>query len=355
MPSPRNTTDPTYRVLLFTDAEAIRVPVMQVITELPNLELAAATTGRIEAVSRARGRRANLILLDIGASGALALAERVRDVMNDVPVVLIGKLNFSNVKSSMDALQAGAIDFIPTPTEHAADTDIPTFTRHLLRILASLEEHPSTPTGRADPPVSEPVPFRAATPGMGTPQVLLIGSSTGGPKAVIDMLSQLGPSFHLPIVIAQHMPPSFTAAFAASLQNRTGLITREGEDGEIVRPGRAYVAPGDRHLLLIRDGGHFRIKLDDGPPVNFCRPAVDPLFTSAAAAYGGEVLAVVLTGMGHDGREGARQIVSAGGTVLVQDKETSVVWGMPGAVAEAGLAAEILPLDQIAGRIRALA
>jgi two-component system chemotaxis response regulator CheB len=180
----------------------------------------------------------------------------------------------------------------------------------------------------------------------------LVGASTGGPQALNKLVAELGSvSERVPILIVQHMPATFTTILAEHLSNASGRMAREAVDGELVVPGTIYVAPGGRHMQVARPEGLPIIRLDDGPAVNFCKPAVDSLFTSACQVWGGAVLAVILTGMGHDGRDGARAIVAAGGAVVAQDEATSVVWGMPGAAAMAGLCSAVLPLEQIAARV----
>jgi two-component system chemotaxis response regulator CheB len=187
------------------------------------------------------------------------------------------------------------------------------------------------------------------------PRCLLIGASTGGPRAIGEVLSEARDALQeVPTLVVQHMPPVFTTVFAEHLQAQLGLPVREGIDGEPPLPGRIYIAPGGRHMGLMRDGAQHLIRLDDGPSVNFCRPAVDVLFRDAAAVFGASALAVVLTGMGSDGLNGARALVAAGATVLAQDEATSTVWGMPGAVARNGLAQEILPLDGVAKAVSAI-
>lgn len=182
------------------------------------------------------------------------------------------------------------------------------------------------------------------------PQILVIGSSTGGPQALVAVITAIAPQLNVPVLITQHMPPTFTSILAESLSRVSGLKCVEGANGMMLERGCVYVAPGDYHMVIKGKGGP--IELNQNAPENFCRPAVDPLFRSVAAAYGASALAVVLTGMGSDGREGSRSIVGAGGTVIAQDEETSVVWGMPGAVALAGLAAAVLPLNSVGTEIR---
>jgi two-component system chemotaxis response regulator CheB len=200
----------------------------------------------------------------------------------------------------------------------------------------------------ATPRISGPIKLRAAS--MVQPQILAIGSSTGGPQALVKVVTAIAPKLEVPVLITQHMPATFTAILAETLSRGSGLKCVEGATGMMLQPGCVYVAPGEYHMIIKGRGGP--IELLQTPPENFCRPAVDPMFRSVAAAYGAATLAVVLTGMGADGRGGARSIADAGGTILAQDEATSVVWGMPAAVAHAGLASAVLPLDAVAGEVR---
>jgi len=182
--------------------------------------------------------------------------------------------------------------------------------------------------------------------------VLLIGASTGGPQALTALMQRLGTlGDRVPILIAQHMPATFTTVLAEHLARVSGRAVREAVHGEAIAPGTILVAPGGRHMRGAGDHGSMTIALGDDPPINYCKPAVDPLFASAAAAWGAHTLALVLTGMGTDGTRGAADIAAAGGSVIAQDEATSVVWGMPRSVAQAGLAAAVLPLDQISPKV----
>jgi two-component system chemotaxis response regulator CheB len=184
------------------------------------------------------------------------------------------------------------------------------------------------------------------------PRVLLIGSSTGGPQALMTLVGEIGPVIDkFPVLITQHMPPTFTTILAEHLARSSHRPAREGVHGEIVKAGQIYLAPGGCHMRVVRHGANTVIALDDGPAVNFCKPAVDPLFHSAIDIWQGGILAVVLTGMGSDGMRGGKEIVAAGGSVIAQDEASSVVWGMPGAAAQAGICAAILPLNQIAPKL----
>jgi two-component system chemotaxis response regulator CheB len=180
---------------------------------------------------------------------------------------------------------------------------------------------------------------------------LAIGSSTGGPQALFAVFGALPKNFPLPVLVTQHMPKTFTPILAEHISKLGGMPCAEAVQGETLLPGRVYLAPGDRHLLVEPRKEGLVTRLSDAPPENFCRPAVDPMLRSLVAALGGRVLAVVLTGMGHDGLAGARALVAAGGQVLAQDEATSVVWGMPGAVAQAGLAMAVLPLPRLSAKI----
>jgi two-component system chemotaxis response regulator CheB len=181
-----------------------------------------------------------------------------------------------------------------------------------------------------------------------TPRLLLIGASTGGPQALMEVLPKLqAVTESAPVLITQHMPPTFTIILAEHLTRACGRPVHEAVNGEPILTGTIYLAPGGRHMRVARRGGAAVIVLDDGPPINFCKPAIDPLFASAAETWGAWNLALVLTGMGSDGTRGAAQVVAAGGNVIAQDETTSVIWGMPGSVFEAGLCSAVLPLDQI--------
>ncbi len=194
---------------------------------------------------------------------------------------------------------------------------------------------------------------RALIPG--SPALIAIGSSTGGPQALPLVLGPLGNKICQPIVITQHMPAAFTQLLAEHLARTTSMQAVQATDRMPLLPGRIHIAPGGHHLLLARSGSQIVCRLDDGPPENFCKPAVDPMLRSIVEIYGSRTLAVILTGMGHDGLAGCRTLVAAGGTVLAQDEQSSVVWGMPGAVAQAGICHAVLPLNDIAEKILTLA
>ncbi len=200
-------------------------------------------------------------------------------------------------------------------------------------------------------PAPDAGPIVLREPGIQRPEVLVIGSSTGGPQALFTLLGDLKSDIKMPVLITQHMPATFTTILAEHITRMTRWPCTEAKDGETVQAGRIYLAPGDFHMLVNDEAGKKVITLDQGEPVNFCRPAIDPMLETITKAYNGHVLTTILTGMGADGLNSGRGLTEAGGTVFAQDEETSVVWGMPGAVAAAGLCSAVLPLKELGPRI----
>ncbi|HWZ55088.1 MAG TPA: CheB methylesterase domain-containing protein [Verrucomicrobiae bacterium] len=208
----------------------------------------------------------------------------------------------------------------------------------------------------AAPSVIAPIPrpairIHAPPARLGQLKIVAIGVSTGGPDALAKLLPAFPANFPLPVVIAQHMPPIFTELLAKRLSSKCALPVREGKQGEALDPGCIWIAPGDFHMVVQEENHKVSLRTHQGPRENFCRPSVDVLFRSVAASYGAGALGVILTGMGQDGLKGCEALCAAGASVIAQDEATSVVWGMPGFVARAGLAEKILPIDQIGGEI----
>ncbi|MBL6079292.1 chemotaxis-specific protein-glutamate methyltransferase CheB [Belnapia sp. T18] len=267
-------------------------------------------------------------------------------------VIVASALTQKGATVTMAALRAGAADYIPKPGAAGGGLADPGFRAELLaKVKGWARVGPSRPAAKAVAPVRAP----ALATGRAL-RAIAIGCSTGGPQALTALLRGLNRPLPVPIVAVQHMPAGFTAMLADHLDRLGGPGCAEARDGELLQPGRFYLAPGDRHLLVEgkADGG-LLVRLSDAPPENFCRPAVDPMLRSLGAACGGAVLAVILTGMGQDGLLGCRAVAAAGGTVLAQDEASSVVWGMPGAVARAGLAQALLPPEGLADQIVAAA
>ena len=355
------------RVMIVDDAVVVRGLLSRWIAEQTGLSVVASLcTGR-QAVDQLERADPDVVVLDIdmpeldGISALPLLLEKRRDLV----VIMASTLTRRNAEISLKALALGATDYVPKPETNRGITTSIAFRRELIEKIVELGGRRRRRRGEAwvPPPTAAPRPGLRPLPAAAQPialrrfsiippRVLLVGASTGGPQALRSLVPQLATVCdRVPVLITQHMPPMFTTIMAEHLARASGRPAHEPSDGEPVRPGTIYLAPGGRHMQVKRCGRLPVITLDDGPPVNFCRPAVDPLFASAAQVWGGAVLALVLTGMGVDGAQGAAAIVAAGGSVVAQDETSSVVWGMPGAVARAGLCSAVLPLDRIAPKL----
>ncbi|HEV7439095.1 MAG TPA: chemotaxis response regulator protein-glutamate methylesterase [Methylobacterium sp.] len=359
------------KVLIADDSAVVRGLVARWIGEAGFNVVGTAANGRI-ALDMMGRHDPDVVLLDIDMpelDGTQALPLMLARSPG-LQVVMMSTLTTRNADISLKCLALGAVDYLPKPESNRGVTTSDAFRADLVervRVFGAARARrrgpaPALPGAAAalaplPPRPAAPVALRPKARGATPPRVLLIGSSTGGPRAVGEVLEKIGaPTLRrIPVLIVQHMPPVFTAVFAEHLGARTGIPAAEGKMDEPVLPGRIYVAPGGRHMRLAgATGRDLVIRLDDGPAVNFCRPAVDVLFQDAAALYGPATLSVILTGMGSDGTNGARALVEAGGAVLAQDEATSTVWGMPGSVAKAGLAQAILPLTEIGPALRTL-
>jgi two-component system chemotaxis response regulator CheB len=360
--------------MVVDDSVVIRGMISRWIEAEPDMEVIASLRTGLDAVNQIDRVKPDVAVLDIempeldGISALPQLLAKKRDLV----IIMASTLTRRNAEISFKALSLGAADYIPKPesTREAAAADI--FHHDLIQKIRHLGARARrSSTHVASPPLA-PMPDRAreairpapaAAPAtqlplarrpfsMLAPRVLLIGSSTGGPQALMSLVAEIGPVIdRFPVLITQHMPPTFTTILAEHLARASRRPAHEAVDGEIVKAGRIYLAPGGRHMRVVRHGAEVAIALDDGPPVNFCKPAVDPLFNSAIDVWQAGIMSVILTGMGSDGMRGGKEIVAAGGSVIAQDEATSVVWGMPGAAANAGICAAILPLNQIAPKL----
>ena len=372
-PAPISTRQDQLRVMVVDDSVVIRGMISRWIGAEPDMEVAASLRTGLDAVNQLERINPDVAVLDIempeldGISALPQLLAKKRDLI----IIMASTLTRRNAEISFKALSLGASDYIPKPesTREASAAeifhhDLIQKIRHLGAKVRRARRRAASPpwrrcsTGRArHRPVRPPAPV--AQPqlvrrpfGMLAPRVLLIGSSTGGPQALMSLVAEIGPVIdRFPVLITQHMPPTFTTILAEHLARASRRPAHEAVDGEIVKAGQIYLAPGGRHMRVVRHGADAAIALDDGPPVNFCKPAVDPLFTSAIDVWQGGIMSVILTGMGSDGMRGGKDIVAAGGSVIAQDEATSVVWGMPGAAANAGICAAVLPLNQIAPKL----
>jgi len=333
------------RVMVVDDSVVIRGLVARWIGEAGAFEVVTtASNGRI-AVDALDRFEPDIVLLDLEMPelDGLAALPLLLQRRPGIKIIVVSTLTRRNAEISLKCLSLGAADYLAKPDSRQMSTS-EDFRRDLIEKLKTHARSRSRTLRLAAPVARRTSPRQI----LSRPRCLLIGASTGGPRAVEQVLSGLGAALQrIPVLIVQHMPPMFTAVFADHLRTQFGVRACEPEDGEPLVPGTIFIAPGGRHMGLAGDPGRAVIRLDDGPPVSFCRPAVDVLFRDAASVFGSSALAVILTGMGSDGTQGARSLVQAGGIVFAQDEATSTVWGMPGSVAKAGLAQDILPLEAI--------
>jgi two-component system chemotaxis response regulator CheB len=351
---------PRIRVLVVDDAVVMRKMISEALGSDAQLEVVGtAANGKI-ALQKIPQVNPDILTLDIEMPemDGLQTVRELRKTYPKLPVIMLSTLTIKGAESTFDALDAGATDYVTKPSnvgniaeglERLRTELIPKIKAHCRHIspppaAAATPAAPSSGATAASRFIAKtsPAPARA-TP----PAVLCIGCSTGGPNALAAVFKAITRPLPVPVLIVQHMPPLFTQMLAERLGKDSPLKFHEGEEGQSVEPGHVYIAPGGRHMEVRRDGAAVRLHLHDGPPENSCRPAVDVLFRSVADVYGGATVALIMTGMGQDGLHGCTVLRERGATILDQDEATSVVWGMPGYVAEAGLAHQILSLPDI--------
>lgn len=369
------------RVLVVDDSVVVRRLIVDSLTGAPNIEVVGTAANGLLAQAKIDQLKPDAITMDIEMPqmDGIAAVRELRKRHKRVPVIMFSTLSAAGASATLEALAAGATDYVTKPSNVGSVAESIAAVREQLvpKIHALAGRRPGTPTrpglgpakrpGLAPPPGYRPglpgrpgvvagrgaqAPAVPARPVRRTPpgrvDILAIGSSTGGPDALTKVLTKLPTDLPVPIVVTQHMPPVFTRMFAERLDRSTPLRVVEAVDGMELAPGTVYIAPGDKHLVLQRRNTATLTQLSGAPPENSCRPAVDVMFRSVASLYGAAAYAAVLTGMGYDGRGGAKVLRDAGAEVLAQDEASSVVWGMPGAVVGAGLADDVLPLEKIA-------
>jgi len=359
------------RVLVVDDSVVIRKILTDALAADPDVEVVGtAANGRI-ALGKLDALQPDLVTLDVEMPemDGLTTLREIRKVRPKLPVIMFSTLTARGASATLDALSAGANDYVTKPANVGSVTMAIARIREELipkiKALARRSGAPPSPAGTRAPAstgstaiAAGPVRLAAASAGRLPVEVVVIGISTGGPNALAAIMPQLPADLPVPVLIVQHMPPVFTRLLAERLSAKCPLPVQEAVAGEPILPGRVYVAPGDFHMFAERSpttglaaGPRRQIGLSQAAPENSCRPAVDVLFRSAATVYGSATLALVLTGMGSDGLHGCEAIRAVGGTVLAQDEATSTVWGMPGFVARAGLAETLLPLGDVAAAI----
>ena len=366
--------------MVVDDAIVVRSLLSRWIGEAPGLKLVAALRNGREAVNQLEHAAPDVVVLDVdmpeldGISTLPLLLQKKRDLV----VIMASALTRENAEVSLKALSLGAADYIPKPEAEGGIMTSANFQREVIEKIRALgvrrRQRPLPAfqvrrplAGRATrrlagavqrvgkwrvPEPADASQFNLRPFPIAIPRVLLVGASTGGPQALTRLVSRLDTvTDSAPVLITQHMPATFTTILAEHLARASTRPVREAQDGEPELAGTIYIAPGGKHMLVERRNGTAVIALDDGPPVNFCKPAVDRLFVSAAEVWGQWNLALVLTGMGSDGTNGAAAVVAGGGSVIAQDEATSVIWGMPGSAVEAGVCSAVLPLEQIAPKV----
>ena len=366
------------RVLIVDDSAVMRKIITSALQKDSAIEVVGFAANGFQAIEAVKTYAPDVMTLDIEMpemDGLTALRE-IRKTNKYLPIIMFSSLTHKGAQAAVMALTAGASDYVGKPTTSAGSVDeafrvletelIPKIIGLAKRVKSRRAREQSAAAGVLSSPASKfreatvVEPIKTKSPEIGLVrssipvkpvQAICIGVSTGGPMALMQIFSQITTPLGVPVFIVQHMPPTFTALLAARL-SATGVMTiKEAEEGEIAISGNGYIAPGGFHMTLEKSGTKTIIHLNTEPPENSCRPAVDVLFRSAVEVYGGGLLAVILTGMGYDGLKGCQIMATKGGQIIAQDEATSVVWGMPGAVVQAGLAHAVLPIEKIAEEI----
>jgi two-component system, chemotaxis family, protein-glutamate methylesterase/glutaminase len=353
LPAPQPASAPL-RVMVVDDSAVVRGLITRILSADTRIEVVASCSNGEMAVAQAARKVMDVIILDIEmpVMDGLSALPKLLAANPHVRIIMASTLTQRNATVSLKALTLGATDYIAKPTTDKLNAS-EEFRRDLIQKVIALGQKKKPASGPAAPQaLNRPLPLRVGP--IRRPRIIAIGSSTGGPQALLTLLSALPASVTCPIVIAQHMPATFTTVLAQHIARASGRPCAEAANGMEIKPGSICLAPGDYHMQIAREGTAYVARLSQTPPENFCRPSVDPLFRSVAQLFGAESCAVVLTGMGSDGCKGALVMAAAGAPIIAQDEATSVVWGMPGAVANAGICSAILPLPRIAPHLAGL-
>lgn len=364
--------------MVVDDSAVIRGLLTRMLESDADVSVVASVGNGQLAVNSLKRDPVDVIILDIEMpvmDGLTALPLLI-EVDNTVKIIMASTLTSRNAEVSLKALSSGATDYLPKPSSAREISGENDFKRELLekvKNFGELRRHqiggsvtarkmPRKPApGEIPPPVPGGAPKRwemrdakdvKLRPASTTkPDIIAVGSSTGGPQALFAFFKGLSKTVSLPIVVTQHMPATFTTILAEHITRMTGWECKEAEDGDKLMTGRILLAPGDFHMLVEQKGPERIVRINQDPQENFCRPAVDPMLRSVVKVFGSRVFTVILTGMGNDGLKGSQMVIDAGGTVIAQDQPTSVVWGMPGAVASAGLCSAVLPIEKLPGYV----
>ncbi len=370
------------KILIVDDSVVFRKILQDALSRTAGIRVVGTANNGKKGIEKIKELKPDLVILDVEMPemDGLQTLDEIRRQRLNVGVIMFSSLTSKGAQTTLEALSKGAFDFVPKPTGTGAFSEsvrrikeelIPKIkafavSRHQRRRpIVRRTVTPVKPLINRKGKISSPNKETATQPSINKtlksishgrqitrptlrPEVVAIGVSTGGPNALNEVIPKFPKNFPLPILLVQHMPPVFTAQLAKRLNDKSQLEVIEAKAGDIIKPGTVYIAPGDYHMEVGTSGASKIIKLNQKPPVNSCRPAVDVMFKSVANVYGGRVIAVIMTGMGQDGFEGCKVLKQKGAIIIAQDKETSVVWGMPKFVTEAGLADKVCPLDRIA-------
>lgn len=354
-----------FRIMVVDDSAVIRGLLTRSLEVDPDLAVVASVGDGQQALNALQRHDVEIVILDIEmpVMDGLTALPKIIALKPGLPVLIASTLTRRGATVSLKALSLGAADYVTKPGSSALTT-AEDFKRELVGKVKGLAQARRQSRGEAMPspaprragegaPVPAPAPIirsgevRLRPMPADRPDVVAIGSSTGGPQALFRLLKTFS-GMKQPVLITQHMPATFTTILAEHIVRLTGLAAAEAVDGEPIAASRVYIAPGDYHMIVEAQGANERrLRLNKGPPENFCRPSVDPMLRSLAQVYGRRVLCAILTGMGSDGLKGGQALVAAGAAVVAQDEKTSIVWGMPGAVATAGLCSAVLPIDEL--------
>lgn len=366
-------TDTRYRVMLVDDSAVIRGLLARALESNEAIRIVASAANGKMALSALERNDVEVVVLDIEMPEMDGLTALPLMMKHDpaLKVIMASTLTRKNAEVSLRALDLGASDYLAKPSSGSELNSAADFKRQLTdkvkalgmtrrRQVGGAEATPRRPAGlpAAQPKVplhAGPIVLRPSSVAMLPPEVIAIGSSTGGPQALMKLFGDLKGGLGQPVLVTQHMPATFTTILAEHIARASGIPCAEAVDGEPIKGGRIYLAPGDFHMTVEGSSPKRVIRLNQGAPENFCRPAVDPMLRSIVRSYGARVLTVILTGMGSDGRRGSEEVVRAGGTVVAQDEASSVVWGMPGAVATAGLCSAVMPIGEVGQYLRRIA
>lgn len=361
--------------MLVDDSAVIRGIFKRVLAQESDIEVICSVSDGQMALNNLARHDVEVVILDIEMPimDGLTALPKLMELKPDLQIIMASTLTRRNAEISIRALANGAKEYVPKP-ESSKELEDESFQHDLLTKIRTLAEVKRKKAGEILPrrtrkptekieatpkpqPMSTPstkqtTPSTLRSKSLSKAEIITIGSSTGGPQALASVLKDFPKDIKQPILVTQHMPPTFTAILAEHLTKDCNIACKEAADGDLVKPSHVYVAPGGYHMVIASEDGKKIIRLLDEPPENFCKPSVDPMLRSVADIYGPRVLTIILTGMGSDGLKGAEVIAERGGTIIAQDEATSIVWGMPGAVSQAGLCSAILPLNEIPFKIK---